>query len=267
LIRGALAIAVLGAILLGPLPVDAGLADRVGATFGLMTGEFVKAFKPTEGLIVGVESDALYLDVGEEGGAQVGQEYTVFRKGEPFYHPLTGRLLGHYEDVLGWAQVRRVHPQFSDAVFIPAERAPSPRSGDGARISRGRIRVAVAPALDLTGGTADIRRVPFMFATALEGSKRFQVVDPLTVTDMFATGKVQVEEMLARPERATRMAKTLEVAGWIVPVLLERRGVTYLDVTWISAITGTALFSRREPLVRDSPGEEQRFPWEPRVED
>lgn len=232
-----------------------------------MTAEFVKAFRPTESLVVGADGDVVYLDVGERAGAQVGQEFTIFRKGEPFYHPLTGRLLGHFEDVLGWAQVRRVQPQFSDAVFVPAERASAPRSGDGARISRGRIRVAVAPVLDLTGGTADTRRVPYMLATALEGSKRFQTADALTVNDMFASGAVQVEEMLARPERAMRVARTLEVAGWIVPVLLERRGVTYLDVTWISAITGTALFSRREPLVQESPGEDQRFPWEPRVED
>jgi len=267
LIRRALRAAVLGLVLLTPVVASAGLADRVGATFGLMTQEFVKAFRPTEGLVVGVEGDEIYLDIGEDGGAQVGQEFTVFRKGAPFYHPLTGRLLGHFEDVLGWAQVRRVHPQFSDAAFVPAPGVAPPRSGDGARISRGRIRVAVAPPLDLTGGTADMRRVPFMLATALEGSKRFQVADPLTVTDMFASGAVQVEEMLARPERAVRIAKNLEVAGWIVPVLLERRGVTYLDVTWISAITGTALFSRREPLVQESPGEDQRFPWEPRVED
>ena len=32
-----------------------------------------------------------------------------------------------------------------------------------------------------------------------------------------------------------------------MPVLIERRGTTYLDVTWISAVTGTALFSRRLP--------------------
>jgi len=52
-----------------------------------------------------------------------------------------------------------------------------------------------------------------------------------------------------------------------VPLLLERRGTTYLDVTYISAITGTALFSRRLPLVSTSGGEDQRFPWEPRPED
>jgi len=57
------------------------------------------------------------------------------------------------------------------------------------------------------------------------------------------------------------------VSGWLVPILLERRGVLYLDVTYISAITGTALFSRRQPLLTDSGGEDQRFPWEPLLED
>jgi hypothetical protein len=38
-------------------------------------------------------------------------------------------------------------------------------------------------------------------------------------------------------------------------------------VTYISAITGLALFSRRQNLLPNSVGEEQRFPWEPPVED
>jgi hypothetical protein len=50
-------------------------------------------------------------------------------------------------------------------------------------------------------------------------------------------------------------------------MLLERRGVTYLDVTYISAITGNALFSRRLPLVAPNATDDQRFPWEPRPED
>jgi hypothetical protein len=259
---------VLAAMLLGTVaPARAGLADRIGATFGLMTKDFVKAFEPVEGLVVGLDGNLIYLDVGEMAGAQVGQEFTVFRKGDPFYHPLTGRLLGHFEDILGYAQVQRVQPQFSEALFIPAEGQPPPHRADGARISRGRIKVAIAPVLDLTGANGDTRRVPYMIATALEGVKRFQVADPLVVSDMFASGSVRVEEMLARPERVLRVARNLEVAGWVVPVLLERRGVMYLDVTWISAITGTALFSRRQALVRENAEEEQRFPWEPRVED
>lgn len=262
--------ALLGAALLAlllPGPAAAGLADRVGATFALMTSEFVQAFTPIEGLVVSLEGPEIFLDLNTATGAQVGQEFTVFRRGEPFAHPLTGKPLGSYEQVLGHAQVVRVYPNFSAARYVPLPDAPRPRPTDGARITRARLRVAITPVLDMTGGQADVRRVPFLISAALEQTRRFAVVDPLAVGDMFASGSVRVEEMLARPERAVRAARHLDVAGWIVPMLLERRGVTYLDVTYMSAVTGNALFSRRLPVVAASATEEQRFPWEPRAED
>src|SRR2546425_1524092 len=248
-------------------PAAAGLADRVGATFVLMAADFVKAAHPLEGLVVSVDGDLIYTDLGEAAGAQAGQELTVFRIGEPFHHLFTGKMLGHYEDVLGWVQIRRVDKEFSEGVFIPLRDRPRPQVADGVRISRGRIRIAITPVLDLTNGTADVRRVPYLMANVLERSKRFQVVDPLAVSDMFANGTVRVEEMLARPERAVRVAVNLEVSGWLVPVVLERNGVTYLDTTWISALTGTPLFSRRQPGGPTAATGEQRVPGGPRAED
>jgi hypothetical protein len=134
------------------------------------------------------------------------------------------------------------------------------------RISRGRIKIAVTPLVDLTKSSADLRRVPFLLSTALERTKRFQVADPLAVVDLFANG-ARVEEILARPAGAVERGRSLGVAWWLVPILLERGGVTYLDATWISAVTGTALLSQRQPLTRPEPHEEQRFPWEPVAED
>jgi len=266
-LRRAGSLAVLLTLLLLPHVAGAGVADRVASTFALMTSDFVAAFKPIEGLVISVEGREIFLDVTEGAGGQVGQEYTIFRKGDAFMHPLTGRLLGRYETVLGYAQVVRVYPNFVAANFVAVDDAPRPRAADGARITRARLRVAVTPTLDMTGARTDLRRVPFLLAAALEGSKRFLAVDPLSVSDMFASGSVRVEEMLARPERAVRAARQLEVQGWVVSMLLERRGVTYLDVTYISAITGNALFSRRLPLVAPNAIDDQRFPWEPRPED
>jgi hypothetical protein len=266
-LRRGLALLVLAALLVPAAPARAGMADRIASTFALMAGDFVQAFQPIEALVISLEQEEIFLDVHAGSGAQVGQEYTVFRKGEVFAHPLTGRPLGRYEEVLGTAQIIRVYPNFTAATYRPRPEAPRPRAGDGARITRARIRVAVTPMLDLTTERADLRRVPFLIGAALEGSKRFQVVDPLAVGDVFASGSLRVEGMLARPERATRAARNLDVAGWIVPLLLARRGVTYLDVTYISAVTGAALISRRLPLVTASATEEQRFPWEPRPED
>jgi len=235
----------------------------------MMSDQFIKAFNPLEGLVVGVEGGTLYLDLGEGNGAQVGQEYTIFRKGEEFRHPLTRRVLGRYEEILGYAQIRGVQPRFSEAAYVPIEGKPVPQPDDGVRITRGRIKAAITPVLDLTGSATrpDLRRVPYLLAIVLDRSKRFQVVDPLTVVDVFANGGAHVQEILALPERAVRISKRLDVAGWIVPVLIERRGVVYLDATWISAVTGTALFSRREPLLPPAAAEEQRFPWEPASED
>jgi len=178
-------------------------------------------------------------------------------------------VLGRYEEVLGYAQIRAVQPRFSEALYVPIEGRPLPQSDDGVRITRGRIKVAITPVLELTEskGKADLRRVPYLLAVGLEGSKRFQVVDPLTVSDLFATGGAHVQEVLALPERVVRVSKKFDVSGWIVPMLIERRGVIYLDATWISAVTGTALFSRRAPLLPPAAAEEQRFPWEPASED
>src|SRR2546427_6019118 len=43
------------------------------------------------------------------------------------------------------------------------------------RITRGRIKIAITPVLDLTQSKADLRRVPYLLAIVLERSKRFQV--------------------------------------------------------------------------------------------
>ncbi len=257
----------LGALLLLVLVLvpaaRAGTADQVGATFGLLIQDVVGAFPPAEGLVVAAEGERLFIDLTEKSGVQPGQEFSVFRKGEVFRHPITGRPLGRYEDVLGYAQIVKVHPQYAEAVFVPEEGKPAPEPEDGVRITKGRIRVAVAPATDLTKTNADLRRVPFMIAHALELTKRFQVADPSTVQEHLLSQKTRSEELLVSPGKAKSSGKTLEVAGWLVPVLIERRGVTYLDVTWVSAVTGTALFSRRAALVRSDSSAEQRFPWEP----
>jgi hypothetical protein len=245
----------------------AGLADRIAATFSAMADDLVKTFQPLEGLVLDRDGDRLYLDIGQDAGTQVGQELTVYRKGEPFHHPVTGQVLGRYEDVLGYAQVRRVLPHLAEAQFIAAPDQPEPRTDDGVRISRGRIRIAIAPVLDLSASAGDVRRVPYLFATLLERSKRFQVVDPLLVSDTITAQNVRVEEILGRPERAIPLGRTLEVSAWLVPILIRRGNVTYLDTTWVSAITGTALFSRRDALQTVSATEEQRFPWEPLSED
>ena len=231
-----------------------------------MIQDVVAAFPAVEGLVVAVEGDRIYLDLTEKDGVQPGQEFTIFRKGEVFRHPVNGRPLGRYEQVLGHAQVQRVLPQFSEAAYVAVQARSPVQPEDGVRITKGRIRVAVVPPTDLTNANADLRRVPFMLAHALSETKRFQSADPSVVHELLLTQKTRSEELLVRPDKAVAVAKPLEVTGWLVPVLIERRGITYLDVTWVSAVTGAALFSRRLALTRSETAD-QRFPWEPVPQD
>ena len=102
-------------------PAGAGTADQVGAAFGLLIQDVVSAFPPVEGLVVQVDGDRLFVDLTEKSGVQPGQEFSVFRKGEVFRHPINGRPLGRFEDVLGYAQIVRMHPQYAEALFVPEE--------------------------------------------------------------------------------------------------------------------------------------------------
>lgn len=248
-------------------PAHAGLADQVGATFELILQDVVSAFPPIEGLVVQVDGGSIYMDLTKNNGVLAGQEFTLFRKGDVFYHPNSGKPLGRYEEVLGYAQVQRVEAHFSEANFVPIEGRPQPRPEDGVRITRGRIRVAVVPPVDLTTAKADLRRVPFMLALAMDQTRRFQSVDSGQVNETLLNSKTKGEELLVRPDRAVTLGKSLDVMAWLVPVLIERRGIVYLDVTCISAVTGAALFSKRQALSKSVGANDQRFPWEPRPED
>lgn len=249
-------------------PARAGIADQIGATFGLLVQEIADAFPPVDGLVASVQGEQVFLVLNVRDGIQAGQELTVFRKGEVFRHPMSQRAMGRFEDILGHAQVRRVYPEFAEAAYVPLEGKPAVRAEDGVRITRGRIRVAVTPVVDLTASRVDLRRVPFMLALGLEQTKRFQAVDSSMVQDQLLNARTRPEQLFIEPDRAVALGRPLEIAGWLVPVLMERRGAQYLDVTWVSAATGRALLSRRLSLVRglEAAGE-PRFPWEPRLRD
>ena len=68
--RRTLAAALALMILAGP--AEAGMADRIGATFSLMADDFIQTFNPVEALVVAIDNEDIFLDVGSGRGAQVG---------------------------------------------------------------------------------------------------------------------------------------------------------------------------------------------------
>ena len=110
--------------------------------------DIVQDFPPLEGRVVSVRGDWAVIDLGRDRGVFPGMVFTVFRPGKPYYHPITGVLLGYTEEDLGVLQVVRTYPQASLAFF----RGKGPvRSGDGVRISASKINLYLFPLIDKTG--------------------------------------------------------------------------------------------------------------------
>ncbi|MFQ5781111.1 MAG: hypothetical protein ACE5HN_10055 [Nitrospiria bacterium] len=90
------------------------------------------------GKVAGVESGAVRIDVGGREGVSKGVLLTIYRERAPFHHPVTGVMLGRFEDEIGLIEVVRSDGdylwgdvikstgviQVGDLVRIPAIRIP-----------------------------------------------------------------------------------------------------------------------------------------------
>jgi TolB-like protein len=63
---------------------------------------------PVIGTVVDVEGDNIKIDLGSQEGTDVGDEVTIYRLGEEYYHPETGLFLGRDIEELASAEVSTV---------------------------------------------------------------------------------------------------------------------------------------------------------------
>ena len=50
----------------------------------------------------------------QDKGAKKGEQYTVYRKEAPLYHPVTKKLVGHMVEILGAVEVESTHEKVSE---------------------------------------------------------------------------------------------------------------------------------------------------------
>lgn len=73
---------------------------------------------PWEGKVVTVQGETIIINSGTNTGIQVGDQFTVFHKGEDFIDPDTGMLLGSDTSQIGVIEVVNVQEKFSKAVAV-----------------------------------------------------------------------------------------------------------------------------------------------------
>jgi curli biogenesis system outer membrane secretion channel CsgG len=70
---------------------------------------------PYQGRVIKVKGGDVYLSAGERTGAQTGEVFTVYSRGEELIDPDTGEILGAEEEVIGTVKIYDVKEKFSKA--------------------------------------------------------------------------------------------------------------------------------------------------------
>jgi hypothetical protein len=206
-----------------------------------------------------VGADTIRVEGGGAGGLRPGLELTVFRRGEVFRHPTTNQALGHTEQVLGTLVVTAVEPGAATGRLVPlaGRPTPPPAPGDGARITAGRLPVAVLPTSGVHAAfdSADQTQLLLVarFSAILEKTGRFLAVDPQRVLDLVGRARGSSPSPLEVGRRLGGVA--------VLTSRLVRDGThRVLETAWISGQTGETLATLRTPMTPATFA--PRFAWE-----
>lgn len=124
-------------------------------------------FPKVLGKVVRVDDDFVEVNLGRREGFSKGTLLIVYREGEPFTHPLTGRVLGRFEEELGLIEVWQFKEEGLTTKIVKS--SGSIRAGDLVRIPATKIRLGVS----ISEGTEDFLMDELV--SALLETRRFRV--------------------------------------------------------------------------------------------
>jgi hypothetical protein len=238
-------------------PVHADVLQDLGTTYQKVAEELAAAFPRVEVQVAAAGPEGVRLEGPGVDHLRPGLELTVFRRGEVFRHPITNQPLGHTELVLGTVVVTAVEAGHATGRLVPAAGGLAPAPGDGARITAGRLPVAVLPTSGVQAAfdSADQTQLLLVarFSALLEKTGRFLAVEPQRVLDAVDRERGATPSPLEMTRRLGKVA--------VLTSRLVREGTTrILETAWISGETGERLVALRTPLV--SAAYPPRFAWE-----
>ncbi|MBN2468624.1 MAG: hypothetical protein JXD19_10785 [Deltaproteobacteria bacterium] len=92
--------------------------------------KYKHAFPLIDGLVVRVNGKELFTDLGANRHLKKDMKFIVFREGEKICHPVTGKVLGCDNQVLGEATVVQVFEDLSKGKLVLIEESPGIREMD-----------------------------------------------------------------------------------------------------------------------------------------
>lgn len=92
-----------------------------GAAWAGFEEEVAKDLAVKPGYLVAPVGDMWLIDADAGAGVQVGDLFTIVRKGDPIIHPVTKELIGNLDEVVGVLRVNKVKSGYSYATVLSGE--------------------------------------------------------------------------------------------------------------------------------------------------
>jgi hypothetical protein len=124
-------------------------------------------FSSASGQISDMRGDSLHITFEGDEKQKKGMRFSVFRKGKPFYHPITKVPIGDIEESIGRIEIREIEADGYRGKVITG----SPQIGDIVRITSSRIKLAFFQDKKASWEYSEA------FYNALKDSGRFELVE------------------------------------------------------------------------------------------
>jgi hypothetical protein len=201
-----------------------------------LSAEIVDLFPKVEGDVVKVQGNEAFITLGAPDNIREGMELSVVRKGEEFKHPLTGVVLGRFEDDIGVIIINKVSEAYSSGNVRLAKANVPPRAGDRVRITKGKIHLALLPLRGESPSWVPREELLERFRSALEQTGRFQVTAADNVRVYLSEKHIPPDEALSQDVLA-RLAEDLRVTYAVTSRTRQVGNESVLEVS----LTGLAL--------------------------
>jgi hypothetical protein len=142
----------------GPNTAVSELKDRV-----------LSYFDPLSGTVAEAGDDGVTIRLDSESPARKGMRFDVYRKGAPFYHPVTGELVGYTDDYAGTIEITG-EASGKDEYTGKVVKGDI-RTGDTARVTSAKVKLAFFQDRKADWALSEA------FFQSLKGSGRFELLE------------------------------------------------------------------------------------------
>ncbi len=205
-----------------------------------VTDSVLSYFYPVSGVILGFEKGLAKVEFMTGRKLKRGMRFSVFRKGRPFFHPVTKEPIGKTEEFTGRIEIK----EREDELYLCRVVNGSPEVGDLVRITSSKLKLAFFQDRNAEWTLSE------MFYNSLKDSGRFNFLESYTKT--------------YEPEELSRLARGLgaEVVLLFSTPAKEENMFVNVKLFWAEDAVAFAEIEHMmgQSLVRELMHEEEKVP-------